>query len=154
MKTNRLLIILLTIGLATACYQNDFGNGPEDWDNEDEMQNAGLLLSALIDSGNHETVLDQNADTALVNILVSGQTLSPAFNPSVYFYTVTIPLTETSAAVTIIPTDDSILVKLNGYAVLPGLTYLVPLGNESQTILIETSAEEFLKTYTILVNRI
>jgi len=154
MKTNRLIIIILMIGLFSACHHNDFGNDPEDWNNEEEMQDAGLLLSTLIDAGIQNPADNQAADASLQNILVSGQELTPGFNPSVYFYTVSIPLTETSAAVTIIPADNSILVRLNGYAVLPGLTYLVPLASSSQTIVIETNAQEVSKTYTILVNRI
>lgn len=90
----------------------------------------------------------------LSGLSVSTGTLSPAFDPEVTEYTMTVPHSVGSVTVTVEVEDEDLAVSINGEPVVPGPgTKTVDLDVGANTVEILVSWREESETYTVTVTR-
>lgn len=136
-------------GTITASCNNGLTDGNRDYSSSDSATIA--IISATSDDGREppyhggggNNTPSKSSNNALSSLTVSAGELTPAFDPAVTDYTLSLPLQSDKLTVTATPSDSKATVQGDGEVTLQG--------GENQVAVVVTAEDGSTKTYTIVV---
>jgi hypothetical protein len=116
---------------------------------------AFLSVYAACSGGSSAPTPSASTDASLANLLLSSGTLTPAFAPEVFDYTVVVAPAVVEFAVTPIPANEDASVAVNGVTLLPSTSALQTLTYGANEVTVVVTAPNGIqqRTYTLAVTR-